>query len=329
MADGLGPIYIGGPDRCGKTLVAAILGSHSRLAIPIVGSNLWSFFYGQFGDLGAERNLDRCLAAMQRYKHARFLGVDVPRLRREFGEEQRSYARLFALIHEHFAERQGKPRWGDQTGLVERYADQIFAAYPGVRMIQMVRDPRDRYEASLRLWPAGRGRAGGAVARWRYSVAFGERNAVRYGSSYRVLRYEDLVSDPESVTRDLCAFVGEEFEPEMLELRAAPSYRQKLEAGSDRRDRLISARYIGEYRGRIPLEEVAFIQHQLRRPMRRLGYAFDATPMSTARRLRYLTVGWPVEIVRMFAWTMLERLQHRAPGVIGRRPATAKVLEGR
>ena len=41
------PIYIGGPDRCGKTLVAALLGSHSRIAIPIVGSNLWTYFDGQ------------------------------------------------------------------------------------------------------------------------------------------------------------------------------------------------------------------------------------------------------------------------------------------
>ncbi len=91
-----GPIYVGGPDRCGKTLVAALLGSHSRIAIPIVGSNLWTYFDGQYGDLADDRNLDRCLAALARYKHARFLGPDLPRLRRELRAGDATYARLFA-----------------------------------------------------------------------------------------------------------------------------------------------------------------------------------------------------------------------------------------
>jgi hypothetical protein len=190
-----------------------------------------------------------------------------------------------------------------------------------------VRDPRDRYEASLRLWPSGRGRAGGAVARWRYSADYGERNVRRYGDAYRLLRYEDLVRDPESVTRALCAFVGEEFEPLMLELGAAPSYRQKLEAGSHG-DGLISTRHIGDYRGRIPAEDVAFMQQQLRGSMRRLGYSLEPIQMTARQRLRYAIVAWPLEIVRMLGWMTLERFQHRAPGVLGRRPATAKVVDG-
>ncbi|MGH2386033.1 MAG: sulfotransferase family protein, partial [Candidatus Limnocylindria bacterium] len=196
-----GPIFIGGPDRCGKTLLAAILGSHSRIAIPIVGSNLWTFFYEQYGDLADDRNLERCLSALMSYKHARFLQPDVASLRRELDAGERSYERLFALIHEQFAERAGKPRWGDQTGLIERYAHDVLAAYPDAVMIHMIRDPRDRYEASLRLWPNGRARAGGAAARWGYSVRLAERNMRRHPGRYRIVRYEDLVQRPEEVVR--------------------------------------------------------------------------------------------------------------------------------
>ena len=46
----LGPIYIGGLDRCGKTTMRAFLVSHPNIAIPAVGSNMWTYFYGQFGD---------------------------------------------------------------------------------------------------------------------------------------------------------------------------------------------------------------------------------------------------------------------------------------
>jgi hypothetical protein len=320
-----GPIYIAGPDRCGKTLLAAMLGSHSRLAIPVVGSNLWSYFYRQFGDLADDRNLERCLAALGRYKHARFIGVDIPRLRTEFRLGHPTYARLFALVHEHFAERQGKPRWGDQTGLVERYADVIFSSYPGVRMVQMVRDPRDRYEASLRLWPAGRARAGGAVARWRYSVRLGERNMSRYPGRYRVLRYEDLVTDPATVVRDICGLVGEEFEPQMLDMRDAPTYRDKLMASGEP-GKLISARHIGSYRGRIPSEELAFLQQQLGGLMRRHGYEPDPVRMAPMKRVHYVGIGWPAQAVRLAGWSLLEAAQHRLPGAIGRRPAAAKIV---
>jgi hypothetical protein len=326
MVTANGPIYIGGPDRCGKTLVAALLGSHSRIAIPIVGSNLWTYFDGQYGDLADGANLDRCLADMARYKHARFLGLDLPRLRRELREGEATYARLFALVHEHFAERAGKPRWGDQTGLVERYAATIFAELPEVRFIHLVRDPRDRYEGSLSMWPSGRGRAGAAVARWRYSIDLGERNARRWPDRYRLVRYEDLVRQPEEVVAQLCAFVGESFEPAMMDLPDAPTYRAKLAAGANGVPR-ITADHIGDYRGRIPPHELAFMQGQLGSRMRRYGYLPDAVRMAPVARARYAGAQWPSQAVRMVAWDVIERVQHRLPGIAGRRPPAAKVVD--
>jgi hypothetical protein len=329
------PVFIGGPDRCGKTLLAAILGSHPDMAISAVGSNMWTFFAGQFGNLADERNLDRCLAAMLRYRHVRFMEPDPVRLRADFLAGPRTYARLFALVQEQHAERLGKPRWGDQTGLVERYADEIMAAYPDVRMLHMVRDPRDRYEASLALWPKGRGRVGGASARWRYSVDLADRNLRRHGDRYRVVRYEDLVSRPEQTTREVCAFVGLSFQPEMLELRGMPSYRAKLEAsvrtaGGDPETpgALISPAFIGGYRGRIDVRELAFMQGRLGARMTRHGYALDALDLPTAARLRYALVDLPVNLVRMYAWEGLEAVQHRMPGLLGRNPVRAKLVAG-
>jgi hypothetical protein len=329
------PIFIGGPDRCGKTLLAAILGSHPEIAISAVGSNMWTYFYRQFGDLGDDTNLDRCLAAMLRYRHVRFLEPDLDRLRRDFVAGQRTYARLFALIQQQLADRQGKPRWGDQTGLVERYADEIMAAYPGARMIHMVRDPRDRYEASLALWPKGRGRVGGASARWRYSIDLGERNRQRYPARYLMLRYEDLVTRPEETIRRVCEFVDAPFAPEMLELRGMPTYRAKLEAsvreaGGDPEapGALISPAFIGGYRGRIAPRELAFMQGRLRAHMRAHGYQLDRIPFSLPERLRYALVDLPLNLARMHGWQRLEAVQHRLPGWFGRTPVRAKVLAG-
>jgi hypothetical protein len=323
-----GPIFIGGPDRCGKTLVASLLGSHSRISIPVVGSNLWPLFYGQYGDVRDPANARRCLEAMLNYKHIAFLRPDPDAVMSAFLDGQRTYARLFALVQEQYAARNDKPRWGDQTGLVERYADEIFAGYPDARFVHMVRDPRDRYAESLARWPDGRLRAGGATARWLFSVGLGRRNVRRYRERYRLLRYETLVREPEATLRELCDFIGEAFEPAMLELGAAPTYRAKLEAsiaelpaGSRPTDgTLISAAFVGGYRERVPPREIAFMQWQAGTEMRSFGYPLEPVRLEPRAQLKLRLVDAPLDALRMWGWWVREALAYRFPRLLGRRP---------
>lgn len=319
------PIYVGGLDRSGKTTLSAFLTSHSEIAIPAVGSNMWTYFYGRYGDLARPANLERCLDAMLRYKHVQFLAPDEDRIRHEFATGDASYARLFSLFLLHFAERQGKPRWGAQTGLIERYADELFRAHPQVRIIHMVRDPRDRYEASLAMWPDGRGRAGGAAARWRYSTALAERHRRRRPDQYLVLRFEDLVSDTESVLRQVCEFVGERFEPPMLDMQGAPKHRRALAGGSPG-DGLLSSTFIGA-RPVTPEADLAFLQQQLRRRMTAYGYTLEPVTMSRRERTRFLLRHWPDQAARMVAWRTVEELQQRLPGIVARRPGSSMILD--
>ena len=69
----------------------------------------------KFGDLGVDRNLERCLIALASQKHIQSLELDFQQLRHDIESGPRSYERLFALIHQQYAYRLGKPRWGDQS----------------------------------------------------------------------------------------------------------------------------------------------------------------------------------------------------------------------
>ncbi len=324
-----GPIYIGGLDRSGKTTLAGFLASHSRIAIPAVGSNMETYFYEQFGDLRDKGNFERCLQAMMRYKHVRFLDPDPDRIRREFFDGPATYPRLFSLFLIHFAERVGKPRWGAQTGLVERYADPLFAAHPGLKIVHVVRDPRDRYEASLARWPEGKGRAGGATARWRYSLSLARRNARRHPRDYLLIRFEDLVTDTESTLRGVCGFLGEAFEPRMLAMEGAPKLRAAmLSSGVEGPGgSLLSPRYIGQFHGRVPPEEVAFIQLHAARQMRELGYSLSGNLLGPLDRVRFAFLSWPDQVGRMVAWRAVEELQQRFPRRMGRKPGARMILE--
>jgi hypothetical protein len=314
-------VYIGGLDRSGKTTMAAFLTSHPRIAVPPVGSNMWTYFYGRYGSLAKQRNFEQCLAAMLRYKHVQALEPDPERIRREFADGPATYARLFELFLAHYAEREGKPRWGVQTGLIERYAPQLFAADGRTKVIHMVRDPRDRYEGSLSLWPDGRGRAGGATARWNYSMRLAERNLRRHPDAYRVVRYEDLVVHTEATLREVCAFVGEDYVADMLAMPGAPERRARLARNvPDDADSPLSDAFIGRFRGAVPPHEIAFIQLHARRLMRKHGYAPDRIDLSVSAWVRFVVLGWPSQEARMVTWRGVEALQQHLPNVVGRKP---------
>jgi hypothetical protein len=317
-----GPIYIGGLDRSGKTTMQAFLASHPRIAIPYAGSNLWSFFYARYGDLSREENFENCLAALLSYSHVVALNPDPERIRREFRQGPAAYARLFALLHEHYAEQQGKPRWGDQSGLIETYADYLFAADPAAKMIHMLRDPRDRYAASLARAPKGKGRAGGAAARWLYSVRLAERNCRRYPDSYTVVRFETMIAQPEQTLRQVCAFLGEEYVPDMLTMDGSPLQRDKLArtAGRAPGQSPLSIDFIGGFRQSLSPGDIAFIQQVAGKKMVEYGYALDPVAFSAAENLRFRLVDWPANLARMAAWRGREAAHNRLPALFGRRP---------
>ncbi len=314
-----GPIYIAGLDRSGKTTMRAFLASHPRIAIPAVGSNMWTHFYGRFGDLGRPANLDRCLDAMLTYKHVAFLRPDEARIRSEFAAGSPTYARLFALFLQHYAEGEGKPRWGAQTGLIERYADRLFDAYRGLKIVHMVRDPRDRYEASISKWPDGRGRAGGAAARWRYSSSLALRHVTRHPDAYLIVRFEDMVTETEATLRRVFEFLGEEFDPRVLAMPDADKHRETLGVGSVAvGERVLSPAYIGLHETNVDRFEVAALETLLGSRMRRFGYepATGGPRRSPGFWLRTM----PDQTARYAAWRVVEAAQMAQPRLFPRLP---------
>jgi hypothetical protein len=262
---------------------------------------------------------------MLRYRHVAVLDPDPDRIRREFAAGPPTYARLFALVHAHHAERAGKARWGTQTGLVERHADAVFAAYPGVRIIHMIRDPRDRYEASRALWPGGKGQAGGATARWVYSTRLARRHLRRHPDGYLVVRYEDLVLRTDDTLRRVCRFLGEAYDPAMLGMPDAPERRARLAsrlvtATTTAPDPPLSSAFVGRFREHVAGADVAFIQLHARRLMREYGYG--PVPLGWGARdwARFATWTWPGQAGRMVAWRGREAVEQRFPARAGPTP---------
>jgi sulfotransferase family protein len=293
------PIFIGGLDNSGKTHLRLALSAHPNIAMTR-RSYMWTRAYNRYGDLSQGENFERCLKALLSRKDVRALEPDLERIRREFRQGEPTYGRLFALLHEHYAERLGRSRWGEQEADIEQYADEIFNAYPAARIIHMLRDPRNRYEEMLRTTPpkVRLGRVGVNTADWLQSARLARRNFLHHPENYLVLSYESLVAHPEETLRHVCAFIGEEYVPAMLTLDGAISFgggkgtghSEELETG------VVTFRLDGSQV--VSPREVVFMQTFARKEMAERGYLSQNVRFSPSETLLYYGLDWPFSLVR-------------------------------
>jgi hypothetical protein len=298
----LGPIFIGGLDRSGKTLLRLALSAHPRLALSR-RTYFWTQIYNRYGNLGEERNFERCLQDLLAKKAVRSLQPDEAYLRREFARGEPTYERLLALLHEHFAAQVGKERWGMQETEIEEHADEIFAAFPAARLIHLVRDPRCRYEEILLSAAPGQhlGRTGWVTAEWRRSVTLARQNASRFAGRYKIVLYEQLIARPEETLREICAFLEEDFSPTMLTLEGALGLGEAGETATHPKSEWEAGEATfawGRMRAISPVE-VAFIQKYADDEMRWFGYSLTSVSLSASEQVRYF-LQWPFNFLRLF-----------------------------
>ncbi len=286
------PVFIGGLAFSGKTPLRIALGLHPDISMTRK-SHLWDRFTGRFGDLGRPENLERCLAVLSSDLGVARLEPDTDALRRAFEQGPASYPRLFGLLHEQHAERAGSRRWGEQMGSIERYADAIFEAFPEARMIHMIRDPRDRYEAAPHRGP---GSLGWQTAMWRRSAERAERNLGAYPGRYLVLRYEALAADPLGSVEHVAGFIGE---------TCTPAMRDAIHDGVTHAE--------GTARPAVHPAARAFVERYAGPAMAASGYTPEGEGAS--RRLAFAIVGRPVNRASMAAWRIADVRASRAGGV--------------
>lgn len=277
------PIFIGGLSFTGKTQLRLMLSAHPNILISR-RTHLWDRFYNRYGDLNKPVNLERCLKAMLSFKPIRALHPNIELLSLEFSQGPKTYERLFALLHAQNARMEGKPRWGDQLGFIEHYADRIFAAYPSARMIHMVRDPGSRSGESRESSPRWFGHIGWETAWWLSSARLASCHQKLYSKQYLVVCYEQLFSSPESTMREICDFLGETFYPQMLSYGEIETHSAGKQYGLLKRD-------------------LHFIRSYAQQPMKYFGYGYDDLQLSWREQILY-GLALPINLAALLAGTL-------------------------
>jgi sulfotransferase family protein len=235
--------FIVGMTRSGTTLLRLMLDSHPELTIPpethFVPDVIGAYNEGRY----SPQEIAKVMVESRRWADfqisERKLRRELDRLRPLVRPEVpvRTFYRLYA-------QKQGKPRWGDKTPGYATKMRRIKRILPEARFIQIIRDGRD-VAVSLRDRNAGL-TIEQVARRWRHRINR-TRRAAEHVPDYIEIRYEDLVADPEATLRRICAHIELDYSPRMLDYHERAEDRlseisQPLAAEEDKRGLSASSR---------------------------------------------------------------------------------------
>jgi LPS sulfotransferase NodH len=283
------PFFIVGNPRSGTTLLRFILSSHSRIYIPEETG-----FVPHLAHL-AKRPLNRPQVQElveqigQMNREWRGIVADYEAFFQSLPSPTTLHDALDALYHVRIAP-QGAVRWGDKGPSYVRWIPQLEQIFPESLYIHLVRDGRDCTLSSLKKWSADNWHYDTyyLMRTWQRNVEAGQQAARQLGPQrFLEVRYEALVGDPAATTRQICDFLGETFEPAMLD--HTPLAKQLIApTGHFEVERPVTQASVENWRKRMSEFDQKLAVRLCGSTLRSLGYALpDLPPMTTRESLRY------------------------------------------
>lgn len=188
----------------GTTLLRLVLDSHDRIAIPPETGFMRAYNAHQFIPFKwTGRNW------------AKRLGWS----REEFDEQLRVF---YDTLFMRYAEQHGKVRWGEKTPLHTWHIDSLARLFPDAVFVGVVRHPGGSVASNKTRWEHS---LTGATTHYERHMKEVVRQAAKRKRRMVLLRYEELVLQPEALMRELLDWLGEPWSDSVLEHHVVQSGR--------------------------------------------------------------------------------------------------------
>ena len=210
VKESLNPVFIGGTQRSGTSLLRALIDSNTKIYFPKAEMKFFVRFYHKlklFEPLDKIENLKRFLYEYGTYrKNIQRAGL----INREetlelLKENHKSWAAVYETIMTQLAAMENKVRWGEKSPGNEYFTDEILSFFPGAKILCMIRDPRAVIASSKKRY--GRGMIKPLI-RWKLSICRIIYDYQRLASNtFRPIFYEDLILSPEETMKGVFEFL--------------------------------------------------------------------------------------------------------------------------
>lgn len=222
------PIFIIGNPRSGTTLLRLILSAHPNIYIAQEGGFLL-FLYEKYKNFAGEKGkIINFVEDLMQTKKIEYWGIVKEEIVNYIIKKQpKNYSELGTMVYKYYGEKKypGKKRWGDKNNYYLNYIDTINEIYPESKFIHIIRDGRDvacSYKDMSKIKnqkyaPNLPNQIIEIAENWKNNIetinaSFNKINKNRYIE----IKYEDLVQNTRNTAKELCDFLNEAYDEDML-----------------------------------------------------------------------------------------------------------------
>ena len=294
-----------------------MLGSHPDLAVPFSPTGLWYRYARElpaYDELTVPAALDRLVSDILAEERIRLWDVNI-----EFDEVRSNlpladYGAVVQRVHEIYAAKTARTHWvlHDIATLFEMdVANKWFSV---AKFVHIVRDARD-VALSFCSYKYGSRNLCETALKWKLAVhANLKMGSMLPSERYRIVRYEDLIAEPEKTLTALCGFIGVPYAAEMLDYaetveRKVP--REKMSLWPALRGRPDTAK-VGRWRERLPAYKTRALAEVCGDLLE--GFAYSSDDRSASKAMTELYLQWSLLARGHRMSRMRRRLQGRRQG---------------
>lgn len=215
-------LFILGRGRSGTTLLATMLNRHAQISTPpeaLFIMTLYAKYRNAAWDRGTIIAFQKDL--LREVKLSRW-SMDHDALMADLLSlegSSSSYADYCTAVHRQYAKQQGKSESviiGNKNPGLSMFAEVLVNCFPNAKFIHIIRDYRDNIE-SFRVVRFDLNNISALAFRWKAYVELVDSVASRYPDRFITVRFEDLVSDPGTELKRICAFLKVGYTDAMLQ----------------------------------------------------------------------------------------------------------------
>lgn len=272
-----------------------MLNAHSAIAVPHPPHimKLFSPVVPYYGSMATDRNFRLLINDVCRLVelHTYPWGIVLNREEVFFHSRDRNLLSIYFQLYDQYLAATGKRRWACKSTFMIEHVAQILHYHPDARFIFMVRDGRD-VAVSAKSSIFNHFHVFYSAQRWQREQRVGLDWLVKLPpEQIMLLKYEELIADPESTLRRLCGFLGEAFEEQMLEYHRSDEAQKSgsLSVSWENTSRPVLRNNANKFRSQLSQREILLYEAIAHREMQELGYYTEHSLELLQQQSRHLT----------------------------------------
>lgn len=274
----INPIFITGTYRTGSVFISRVLNNHPKLDITYDSINYFRFVLKKNISCQDYESIVNEVSSRMTLRYN--ININVDKILNNIASSKKilSHKLIYESIYNDFFEYSSN-RWGEKSLMEWTNIVTFLSMYPEGRVIHMIRDPRD-VMASYKFMTTETGK------KYRDSIfccMSSMNRAIQYKrdlspTNYKVVLFEDLMMDRETVVRDICFFLNEDFYDEMLDLsNLIDKVHGELSSKTHTSFPEISDNFIDRWKNKLSDDEVLLIDSLLKEQMNYFSYEIKET----------------------------------------------------